>query len=60
MIVSASRSNALITADRSPWRRAFALDRAFPSGVRGPVDCSQGLIWWADARSAAKPSGVSR
>jgi hypothetical protein len=51
---------AITTADRSPCFIAFLLDRPFPAGVFGPVDCFHGFTLWADARKELIPSGVSR
>jgi len=39
--------------------RPFAADRALPSGVVGPVECSHGLFLNAAWRSLSRPSGVS-
>jgi hypothetical protein len=60
MIATISARLAVAAADRSPWVVAFSRERAFPSGVRGPVDRSHGLTRRAEERRDVNPLGVSR
>lgn len=55
-----ARLAAIASVDRSPCFVAFHRDRSFPSGVRGPVERSHGLVRRIDRRSDARPRAVSR
>src|SRR5262249_8938651 len=58
---TSTRERRTSRTECSPFWRAlpFRAARAFPSGVLGPVVCSQGRFARAACRSRSRPSGVS-
>ena len=58
MTASMRRRAPIASTEHSPCFKAFRLDRALPTSLRGPVERTHGLLASAALRSRFKPSGL--
>ena len=58
MTAARRRRASIAPTELSPCFKAFSLDRALPTSLRGPVEPTHGLLASAALRSRFKPSGL--